>query len=52
MVEIAKAVSYESGVLIMDEPTSALTETEVEHLFEIIRDLRARESGSFTSPIR
>lgn len=45
MVEIAKAVSYESGVLIMDEPTSALTETEVEHLFEIIRDLRARGIG-------
>lgn len=42
MVEIAKAVSYESDVLIMDEPTSALTETEVEHLFEIIRDLRGR----------
>ncbi len=42
MVEIAKAVSFESDVLIMDEPTSALTETEVEHLFEIIRDLRAR----------
>ena len=41
MVEIAKAVSYESDVLIMDEPTSALTEREVAHLFEIIRDLRA-----------
>ena len=40
MVEIAKAVSYESDVLIMDEPTSALTEREVEHLFRIIRDLR------------
>lgn len=52
MVEIAKAVSYESGVLIMDEPTSALTETEVEHLFDIIRDLRSRGSGLFTSPIR
>lgn len=45
MVEIAKAVSYESDVLIMDEPTSALTETEVEHLFKIIRDLRARGIG-------
>ena len=33
MVEIAKAVSYDSDVLIMDEPTSALTETEVDHLF-------------------
>jgi inositol transport system ATP-binding protein len=45
MVEIAKAVSYESDVLIMDEPTSALTETEVAHLFEIIRDLRAQGKG-------
>ena len=45
MVEIAKAVSYESDVLIMDEPTSALTEREVEHLFQIIRDLRAQGIG-------
>ncbi len=45
MVEIAKAVSYESDVLIMDEPTSALTEREVEHLFRIIRDLRAQGIG-------
>jgi inositol transport system ATP-binding protein len=45
MVEIAKAVSYESDVLIMDEPTSALTETEVAHLFSIIRDLRSQGKG-------
>ena len=45
MVEIAKAVSYESDVLIMDEPTSALTEREVEHLFRIIRDLRSQGIG-------
>ncbi|WP_297111004.1 sugar ABC transporter ATP-binding protein [uncultured Devosia sp.] len=45
MVEIAKAVSYESDVLIMDEPTSALTEREVAHLFQIIRDLRAQGIG-------
>ncbi|MBP1848204.1 inositol transport system ATP-binding protein [Rhizobium petrolearium] len=45
MVEIARAVSYESRILIMDEPTSALTEREVEHLFAIIRDLRARGIG-------
>ncbi|MQT12225.1 sugar ABC transporter ATP-binding protein [Segnochrobactrum spirostomi] len=45
MVEIAKAVSFESDVLIMDEPTSALTEHEVEHLFRIIRDLKARGKG-------
>jgi inositol transport system ATP-binding protein len=41
MVEIAKALSYESQLLIMDEPTSALTETEAAHLFAIIRELKA-----------
>ncbi len=45
MVEIARAVSYESTVLIMDEPTSALTDREVEHLFTIIRDLKSRRIG-------
>ena len=45
MVEIAKAVSYNSDVLIMDEPTSALTEKEVAHLFEIIRALRNQGKG-------
>ena len=45
MVEIAKAVSYESDVLIMDEPTSALTEREVAHLFTIIRALREQGKG-------
>ena len=45
MVEIAKAVSHNSDVLIMDEPTSALTEREVDHLFAIIRDLRQRGIG-------
>ena len=40
-IEIAKAVSYQSRVIIMDEPTSSLTENEVGHLFEIIRKLRA-----------
>lgn len=42
MVEIAKAVSYNSKIVIMDEPTSALTESEVEHLFRIIDDLKKR----------
>lgn len=42
MVEIAKAVSWNADIVIMDEPTSALTEGEVAHLFTIIRDLRAR----------
>ena len=37
MLEIAKAISYDSKVLILDEPTSSLTENEVEHLFRIIR---------------
>lgn len=45
MVEIARAVSYDSDVLIMDEPTSAITESEVAHLFTIIRDLKARGIG-------
>ncbi|WP_027626265.1 sugar ABC transporter ATP-binding protein [Clostridium lundense] len=39
-VEIAKAVSYRSKVIVMDEPTSSLTENEVAHLFKIIRKLR------------
>ena len=45
MVEIAKAVSYNSKVIVFDEPTSSLTETEVEHLFEIINMLRDRGCG-------
>ncbi|SFC21112.1 sugar ABC transporter ATP-binding protein [Tropicimonas isoalkanivorans] len=45
MIEIAKAVSYSSDVLIMDEPTSALTESEVDHLFTIIRDLKSKGVG-------
>ncbi|MDR0688822.1 MAG: sugar ABC transporter ATP-binding protein [Spirochaetaceae bacterium] len=40
--EIAKAVSYNAQVVVMDEPTSSLTENEVAHLFEIIRDLRSK----------
>jgi inositol transport system ATP-binding protein len=42
MVEIARALSYNSDVIIMDEPTSALTEAEVEILFRIINDLKKR----------
>lgn len=49
MVEIAKAVSWNSDIVIMDEPTSALTETEVAHLFTIIRDLRSQEKPSSIS---
>ncbi|MDR1308147.1 MAG: sugar ABC transporter ATP-binding protein [Treponema sp.] len=40
--EIAKAVSYNSSIVVMDEPTSSLTENEVAHLFDIIRDLRSK----------
>jgi len=42
MVEIAKALSYNARIVVMDEPTSALTETEVKALYEIIRSLTAR----------
>lgn len=42
MVEIARAVSYNSDVIIMDEPTSALTETEVDILFDIIKKLKEK----------
>jgi methyl-galactoside transport system ATP-binding protein len=42
MVEIAKAVSYDSRVIVMDEPTSSLTEKEVDHLFRIIDRLRKK----------
>ncbi|WP_437230613.1 sugar ABC transporter ATP-binding protein [Planctomicrobium sp. SH661] len=42
LVEIAKALSLKSSILIMDEPTSALTEAEVERLFRVIETLRAR----------
>ena len=45
MVEIAKAVSYNAKVIVFDEPTSSLTETEVEHLFRIINMLRSRGCG-------
>ena len=45
MVEIAKAVSYHSKVIVFDEPTSSLTEEEVEHLFQIIHMLRERGMG-------
>ncbi len=42
MVEIAKALSVSSDILVLDEPTSALTEMEIKTLFEIIRDLKKR----------
>jgi methyl-galactoside transport system ATP-binding protein len=45
MVEIAKAVSYDSRILVLDEPTSSLTEKEVEHLFKIIEKLKNKNVG-------
>ncbi len=45
MVEIAKAVSYEAKIIVFDEPTSSLTEVEVEHLFRIIKMLRDKGCG-------
>ncbi|MCK6578920.1 MAG: sugar ABC transporter ATP-binding protein [Anaerolineae bacterium] len=45
MIEIAKALSYNAEVLIMDEPTAALTESEIDELFRVIRDLRAKGVG-------
>jgi ribose transport system ATP-binding protein len=45
VVEIAKALSFRSRILIMDEPTSAITEQEVEVLFRLIRRLKARGVG-------
>jgi len=45
MLEIAKAVSYDSKIIVMDEPTSSLTEKEVSHLFKIINKLRDRGCG-------
>lgn len=45
MVEIAKALTFNSKILIMDEPTSALTKKETERLFKIIEDLKRRRIG-------
>lgn len=45
MVEIAKAVSYNSKIIVFDEPTSSLTDKEVEHLFRIINMLRDQGVG-------
>ena len=45
LVEIAKALSHDARILVLDEPTAALTETEVETLFGILNQLRARGVG-------
>jgi len=45
MVEIAKAISFKSRVLVLDEPTAALSDTEIEALFRVMRDLKAQGVG-------
>jgi ABC-type sugar transport system ATPase subunit len=45
LVEIAKALAFEARIIVMDEPSAALTSHEVERLFEIIRDLRRNGMG-------
>jgi rhamnose transport system ATP-binding protein len=42
IVEIAKALSYNASIIVMDEPTAALTSVEVDRLFEVIRTLRSQ----------
>ena len=50
LVEIAKALSHEARILILDEPTAALTDAEVETLFAILNKLRARGVWSTIPP--
>ncbi len=45
MCEIAKAISREAKLIVFDEPSAALTESEIEELFKIIRDLRSKGMG-------
>lgn len=45
LVQIAKALSHENRILVLDEPTASLTDNEVEHLFDLLRRLRARGLG-------
>ena len=45
LVEIAKALGADARAIVMDEPTASLTDREVENLFRIIRDLKARGVG-------
>lgn len=45
MVEIAKAVSYDAKIIVLDEPTSSLNDREAEQLFKIIRKLRDKGCG-------
>ena len=45
MVEVAKTLTYQSKIIIMDEPTASLTDREIEQLFRTIRELKARGIG-------
>lgn len=45
MIEIAKALSFDSQILVMDEPTTALTESEIDELFKMINHLKAKGVG-------
>ncbi|KGQ65742.1 sugar ABC transporter ATP-binding protein [Gallibacterium anatis 7990] len=45
MIEIAKALSFDAKVIIMDEPTDALTDTETDELFNVIRELKQQNCG-------
>ncbi|WP_409025613.1 ribose ABC transporter ATP-binding protein RbsA [Gallibacterium anatis] len=45
MIEIAKALSFDAKVIIMDEPTDALTDTETDALFNVIRELKQQNCG-------
>lgn len=45
MVEIAKALSMQAKILVLDEPTAALTKREIEKLFKVIENLKAQEVG-------
>ena len=47
MVEIAKAISYNSKLIIMDEPTSSITDKEVDHLFRMVRKLKSENNVAF-----
>src|SRR5258708_3982795 len=45
LVEIAKALTFQARIIVMDEPTAAMTSHEVERLFDVIRDLKKQGIG-------